>query len=122
MANIKITTGNNKVKQVKGRLSFETNLVENEDGEKEIVVKGQMTTHRYFEEIEELETNRYIISGITVYNEVFGSEDFKILYNFIATSYTIKGGETNLTEELIKSLEAKEFDNDDSDLWEGDEL
>lgn len=121
MANIKITTGNNKVKNVKGRLSFETNLIENEEGEKIIAVKGQMTTHRYFEEIEKIETDRYLLEDITVYNEVFGSEDFKILYNFVANSYLIKGGESNLSEELIAELEKQEFSDDDSMLWEGDE-
>lgn len=121
MANIKITTGNNKVKNVKGRLSFETRLIENEEGEKTIAVKGQMTTHRYFEEIEQIETDRYLLEDITVYNEVFGSEDFKILYNFVANSYLIKGGESNLSEELIAELEKQEFSDDDSMLWEGDE-
>lgn len=121
MANIKITTGNNKVKKVKGRLTFETKLIEDEEGKKEIVVQGQMTTHRYFEEIKKIETSRYILKGITVYNEVFGSEDFKILYNFVAEDYAIKGGETNLDEKLIKDLEAKEFAQDDSTMWEGDD-
>lgn len=121
MANLKIVTGSRKTKEVKGHLTVETRLVENENGEEEIIVSGTMTTHRYIDDISKIESNRYLLSGVKVFNEVFGSEDFNILYNFIADEFYVKNGETNLSEDLIKELESKIYKDDDSNIWEGGE-
>lgn len=121
MANLKIITGDKQTKNVKGRLTFETKLVENTNGEEDIIIAGSMTTHRYIDDISKIESSRYILTGVEVYNEVFGSEDFNILYNFTAKDLCVKNGETNLSEELIKELEKRFYGDDDSKLWEGGE-
>lgn len=121
MANIKIITGDDKEHLVKGRLTFEAKLIETEDGE-EIVIVGQMTTHKYIEDISTLETYRYVVEGVSVFREVFASDDFDILYEFIAKDYLVKNGETNLGNELIESIEKEKYKNDDSNLWEGKEM
>lgn len=116
MAKIKIKNGN-KLYEVKGTFTFEGNLIE-VNGEERIEVGGAISTHKYLEDIQEIESDRYIIKGVRVYNEVFGSEDFNILYNFTADSYIIKGGESNLDTELEKQLEDELHINDDSRAWE----
>lgn len=121
MANLKIVTGDKQLKRVKGRLTFETKLIENENGEEEILITGSMTTHRYIDDINKIESSRYILKNVKVFNEVFGSEDFNILYNFTAEEYSIKNGETNLSEEMVEELEKEIYKDDDSKLWEGGE-
>lgn len=121
MANLKIVTGDKQLKRVKGRITFETKLIENENGEEEILITGSMTTHRYIDDIYKIESNRYILKNVKVFNEVFGSEDFDILYNFTAEEYVVKNGETNLSEEAVKKLEKEIYKDDDSKLWEGGE-
>ena len=62
-----------------------------------------------------------LLSDIEVYKETFGSDDFNILYEFIAKDYTIKNGATNLSNELIEEIEKEMYASDDSKLWEGDD-
>jgi hypothetical protein len=70
-----------------------------------LTIVGQLETHRYFEEITVLETERYIVKGITVVQESFGSEDFNVVYTFMADSLEVRGGETNLSDEDIEAKE-----------------
>lgn len=116
MAQLKIISGK-KSYNVKGRFTFETNLVE-KNGNEEIVVSGALSTHKYLDDITQIESNRYIVKNIKVYNEVFGSEDFNILYNFTADDYEIKGGETNLPLDIEEELERTLHQEDDSLMWE----
>ena len=120
MANIKITTSDNKKYEVKGDLTFEATLIETENGEVLRTV-GQMTTHKYIDDIVKIETHRYLLTGVKVYKETFGSDDFNILYEFIVNDYTVKKGVTNLGNELIESIEADLYKNSTSKLWEGDD-
>ena len=80
MAQIKITTSDRKTLNVKGRLTFTTELLKDEAGMEYIRVEGQMVTHKYIEDIFKIETHRYLLSDIEVYKETFGSDDFIILY------------------------------------------
>ena len=121
MAQIKITTSDRKTLNVKGRLTFTTELFKDETGMEYIRVEGQMVTHKYIEDIFKIETHRYLLSDIEVYKETFGSDDFNILYEFIAKDYTIKNGATNLSNELIEEIEKEMYASDDSKLWEGDD-
>lgn len=117
MANIRITSSDKKSYNEKGNLTFEAQkTVDNE-----IVITGRMTTHKYIEDIDKIETHRYILKGVDVFKEVFGSDDFDILYEFIAKDYIVKNGETNLSNELIESIEKKMYELEDSKLWEGDD-
>ena len=121
MAQIKITTSDRKTLNVKGRLTFTTELLKDEEGMEYIRVEGQMVTHKYIDDIFKIETHRYLLSDIEVYKETFGSDDFNILYEFIAKDYTIKNGATNLSNELIEEIEKEMYASDDSKLWEGDD-
>ena len=121
MAQIKITTGNRKTINVKGNLTFTTELLRNEVNEEYILVRGQMVTHKYIEDIFKIETHRYLLSDIKVYRETFGSDDFNILYEFEAKDYTIKNGATNLSNELIEEIEKELYALSDSNKWEGDD-
>lgn len=121
MAQIKITTSDRKTLNVKGRLTFTTELLKDETGMEYIRVEGQMVTHKYIEDIFKIETHRYLLSNIEVYKETFGSDDFNILYEFTAKDYTIKNGATNLSNELIEEIEKEMYASDDSKLWEGDD-
>ena len=103
MAKLLITTDENEVIEVKGRMTFEVNKVETEDGEITLVASGQLSMHNY----------------IDIVREVFGTNDFNILYEFVLTdgySYEIK--EDTLPEEAIKEIEDEEYKDDDSNKWE----
>lgn len=116
MANLIIKTTDKMYKE-KGRLTFSTELTSNGN----IIISGQMTTHKFIEGINKIETHRYILSDVQIVKETFGSDDFDILYDFIAKDYFVKNGETNLSNELIESIEETSYSKDDSKKWEGDE-
>lgn len=120
MANIKITTSDNKKYNIKGGLTFEAVKLEKEDGEV-LDIRGQMSTHYYIEDISKIETHRYLLTGVEVYRETFGSDDFNILYEFKIKDYHVKNGLTNLGNTIIESIEADLYSESLSKLWEGDE-
>jgi len=71
----KIVVNNEKV--VNGKMSITRHL---DITTNILTIVGQFATHRYFEEIKSLQSERYYIGDITVYQESFGSEDFNIVY------------------------------------------
>lgn len=93
---------------IKGKITVRRYL--DEDGNINIV--GALATHYYFEEIKNIETYRYEIKGIEVLEEVFGSDDFDIVYNFKAKSLIVKNSFSNLSEEEIKNIEDNIYDED----------
>lgn len=78
----------------------------------EVVVVGTLATHFYFEEIKKIETYRYAVTGVEVREEVFGSDDHNILYNFKAKAIDNKYGMSNLSSDLIKAIEDKMYNPD----------
>ena len=89
----------NKELELNGKITVKRTL---EDGE--LVIIGSLATHYYLEEIISLETDRFIIDKIEVFEEVFGSDDFDILYNFKAKILKVKGI-SNLSVEELKKIE-----------------
>ena len=89
---------NNKF-ELNGKITVRRTL-ENEN----LIIVGSLATHYYLEEITSLETDRFIIYKIEVFEEVFGSDDFDILYNFKARILKIKGM-SNLSIEELKAIE-----------------
>lgn len=78
----------------------------NMNGEnQEMFLGGQLATHRYFEEIKTIKTERMILRGVYVFEESFGSEDHEIIYTFSAASVDLIGGESHLTTDEIIALE-----------------
>ena len=83
MANIII---NNRV-SAKGKLSVSRTLNETKDG---FIITGTFASHLYYEDIKSLESNRFKVSGIQVYQEGFGSDDYNVIYNFVADKLILK--------------------------------
>ena len=109
MANMRITTTDRKTLEVNGHMTFRAEKIINEEGDEDIIITGEMQTHRY------------IVLGIDVLRETFGTDDFSVLYEFKANDYMVKNGETNLSAKQIVEIETKLFRNSDADLWEGGE-
>lgn len=100
----------NKHHKVKGRLSISRGLTEHDD----IIIGAILTTHRYFEEITEIESERYHLTDVKIIKEDFGSNDFDIQYTLVAQDLEIKNGETNLPIDVIEAIE-KEMYKDEKD-------
>ena len=84
------------------------------DEEDKIKIVGTFATHCYFEEILKLETFRYSITdieGIEIQEEVFGSDDFDIVYNFTAKEIDNKYGLSDLNNDIIQKIENKMYGN-----------
>jgi hypothetical protein len=107
MANIKI---NNKL-EVKGRLSI-VRGIDKAGATPEIVVSGQLATHKYFEEIFQIETDRFLLKGVEIIQESVGSEDFDIFYSFVAKSLEFKGDMSPLTDKEILEIESSRYDSE----------
>lgn len=89
MAVIKVNNDNNV--NIYGRLSVEREAAYNEEGEYVgLQITGVLAVHEYIEEITEIESERFIIKGVNVYKESFGSNEYLILYHFIAEDMDIK--------------------------------
>lgn len=69
--------------EMNGKMSISRTLNEEGNG---FIIMGSFATHLYIEEIQSLESPRYKVEGIEVYQEVFGSDDYDIVYNFKAKS------------------------------------
>jgi hypothetical protein len=52
------------------------------------------------------------VTGIDVVEEVFGADDFDIVYNFIATDIDNKCGATNLPNDFIDIIEERIYGRD----------
>ena len=97
-------------KEVKGLITFshEAELSE-ETGEWEDngFIKGTFATHDYLPDIRDLVSPRYKISGITVLQESFGSEDFDIIYSFIANEFEVV--DNDISEEKQAEIENNKY-------------
>lgn len=67
----------------------------------EMKVEGIFATHYYFDEIYELESDRFKISNIDVIEERYGSDDYDIVYIFSSEFLDVKYGLTPFKEEDI---------------------
>ena len=117
MAKIIITNDNNEEIQVEGRMTFKVSKAIKEDGTDTMICLGQLATHKYFEEITKIETDRFILENVEVTDETFGTNDFNILYEFEVHNYgwTIK--EDSLSEETIKKIELEEYKDDEGNNY-----
>ena len=117
MAKIIITNDNNEEIQVEGKMTFKVSKAIKEDGTETMVCLGQLATHKYFEEITKIETDRFILENVEVTDETFGTNDFNILYEFEVHNYgwTIK--EDYLSEKTIKRIELEEYKDDEGNKY-----
>lgn len=102
----------NKHHKVKGRLSISRGLTEHDD----IIIGAILTTHRYFEEITEIESERYHLTDVKIIKEDFGSNDFDIQYTLAAQDLEIKNGETNLPIDVIEAIEQEMYKDEKDNL------
>lgn len=111
MAEIKVNTE----KFVNGRLTIarEKRQVSNE--ESQILIKGLFTTHEYFEEIHTLESERYLLQGVEVIKESFGSNDYDIGYEFLIGNLIVK--EDYIPNEIKELIEAIEYENENKEYF-----
>ena len=79
-----------------GEMSFSQRL---ENGK--IVIRGAVELNKYFEEINIIETAKFLITGVQIISESFGTKDKKVVYEFIANKLDIR------IEELNKYLTAE---------------
>lgn len=75
-----------------------------------LITEGLLKTHLYVEEIDTLECDRFILNGVDVYSEAFGSSDIFNLYRFTFTDYQIKDTGENLEEDYLIDLYDKELE------------
>ena len=117
MAKIIITNDKNEEILVNGRMTFKVSKAIDEDGEETMVCLGQLTTHKYFEEIKKIETDRFILENVEVTDETFGTNDFDILYDFQVHNFGWSIKENYLSEETIEKIEKLEYENDEGDKY-----
>lgn len=117
MAKIKITDGNNEVFEVNGRMTFKVSKAFDDVGDEIMVCLGQLTTHKYFEEITKIESDRFVLENVEVTDETFGTNDFNILYDFQVNNFGWSIKEDYLSQEAINAIEKDEYKNDEGDYY-----
>lgn len=115
MARLLITTEEGKEIRTNGHVTFEMEKIYSEELEEDIVItRGKLAIHDYIEDIAIIETDRYIFMGVDVVKEVFGTNDYNILYEFeLVTETGFKVKPEYLTDEQRKEIEIKEYNEDE---------
>lgn len=111
MATIKV----NKEIFVEGKLTVERTLVKGENNSNRVIISGGFTTHDYFEEIQTLESERYLLQNVEVHKEYFGSNDYDIGYEFIAGNLTIK--EDYIPQEIRNLIEYMNYKEENAEYF-----
>lgn len=75
-----------------GALTFDREAIVDPDTGKIIgtSINGILAIHDYIDDIYEIESERYLLRDVSVYKESFGSNEYMILYHFIAEDLKIK--------------------------------
>lgn len=75
-----------------GALTFDREAVVDPDTGRIVgsSINGILAVHDYIEDIETIESERYLLKNVSVYKESFGSNEYMILYHFIAEDLTVK--------------------------------
>lgn len=116
MARILITTEEGKKIKTNGHVTFEMSKIYDADLQEDIIMtRGQLAIHEYIEDIHSIETDRYMFVGIDVVKEVFGTNDYNILYEFeITNEIGFKVKEEYLTDSQRKEIENQEYKDDET--------
>jgi hypothetical protein len=93
----------NEAFETYGLISFTIKQV---DGN--LVREGMLKTHLYIEEINTLECDRFILDGINVFAESFGSTDPFVVYYFTFETYDTFYEELEYEEDDLIKLYNKE--------------
>lgn len=100
----------NDEEPVNGRLTVTRSLVESEDGTKFIHTEGLLATHFYFEELDAIETERFRLDLVSVVEEIFGSDDYEIIYKFHIGKFEIKGGLSPYSDDKITEIDSEMYE------------
>ena len=73
-----------------------------------IITEGMLKTHLYIEDITELECDRFLITGVDVQAEAFGSTDPFIVYYFTFNSMETYYEDLDYDEDELIELYKKE--------------
>lgn len=114
MAVIKI----NADRFVKGKVSISRKKDELIDGKNAITIYGILVTHDYIEQIDIVETERYYLDGVDVYQEDFGSNDYNIVYYFKADNLAIK--EDYIPDEVKYVIEDELYKDENEEFFHAD--
>lgn len=85
----KIRINDNEV--VEGSFSFHVFLDKNSNVPL-LIIEGVFETAARISEIRMLENQRYKLTGVTVQDEAYGSEEDTVAYTFLADKYEVKDG------------------------------
>jgi hypothetical protein len=105
MANIII---NNDL-SVNGKVTFDRVPNEDRSGFK---IQGIILTHLYFDDITSIQTKRFKLTGVEVYQESFGSDDYNIGYYFTCTKLEILGIEEDGAKFILYPSEMKMIEDE----------
>lgn len=103
-----------------GKVSFDRDLLftDDKDPTPYFLIRGLLVMHDYIDNINEIETERYLLKDVSVYSESFGSNEFNIAYGFEAKELIIK--DEYLPEEVVLLLEEKQIDEEiQNELFHG---
>ena len=76
---------------------------------------GILSTHPYFDDIHTIETERYLLTGVEVQQEDFGSNDYNIKYTFTAEDLIVK--DDYVPEECKYLIENEMYSDEDNELF-----
>lgn len=54
-----------------------------------IIVEGILQLNQYFDDIQTIQTDSFLVTGVDVQSEAFGTNDTNIIYTFIAKALNI---------------------------------
>ena len=106
---------NKEDKNLFGALTFDREAVMDPDTGKIIgtSINGILAIHDYIDDIYEIESERYLLKNVSVYKESFGSNEYMILYHFIAEDLKIK--EDMLDEDIKWLIEEESIEREIKD-------
>lgn len=89
-----------------GNVSFSRGANEEGTG---FIITGILSTHLYVDDIESIETPRYKLTGVTVFEESFGSDDYNIHYRFVAERLDVLGVDAGEGVKMVLLSQEKEW-------------
>lgn len=106
---------NKEDKNLFGALTFDREAIVDPDTGKIIgtSINGILAIHDYIDDIYEIESERYQLRNVSVYKESFGSNEYMILYHFIAEDLKIK--EDVLNEDIKWLIEEESIEREIKD-------
>ncbi len=106
---------NKEDKNLFGALTFDREAVVDPDTGKIIgsSINGILAIHDYIDDIYEIESERYLLKDVSVYKESFGTNEYMILYHFIADDLEIK--EDVLDEDIKWLIEEESIEREIKD-------